>query len=74
MINRRDYAADSPNTVFEIKGIEALSPGKARIDFGDTSIVRGWKDPNDFTKGYNYLVAEGNLFTIPLSIERNYNE
>jgi hypothetical protein len=71
IIKHGGYTAESPNTVFDIKGVTVLSPGKARIELDDTSIVRGWKDPHDFSKGYDYLVAEGDSFTIPLSTERN---
>ncbi|MEK3910891.1 heparinase II/III family protein [Paenibacillus sp. FSL H7-0331] len=71
-INHAGLAVDSPNTVFEIKGSSNLPDGKVRIELGDTPIVHGWKDPRDYSKGYDYLVADGDTFTIPLSTERKY--
>jgi hypothetical protein len=71
-INHAAQTADNPNSVFEIKSYSDLPNGKTRIELGDTPIVHGWKDTRDFSQGYNYLVGDGDTFTIPLSTERKY--
>lgn len=40
--------------------------GRTVIDLGDITLIRGVKDPNDYAAGYEYNIAPGDEFTIPV--------
>ncbi|MBE6551030.1 MAG: hypothetical protein E7665_02720 [Ruminococcaceae bacterium] len=37
------------------------------LDIGDVTAISSYKDPYDFSKGYNYDISENDTFSIPLS-------
>lgn len=55
------------NAVYEIKGVKSQNGNTVVLDIGDITTIRKWVDPNDFSKGYIYDLAEGASFSIPLS-------
>lgn len=57
------------NAVYEIKGVYELQNGRIQLDIGDITLIRGYADVNDFSKGYLYDVAVDDTFSIPLSAE-----
>ncbi|MFC5471191.1 OmpL47-type beta-barrel domain-containing protein [Cohnella suwonensis] len=52
---------------YRIKGVTVLDGGRLKLDIGDITLVRSFKDSNDFSKGYIYDIAEGAAFRIPLT-------
>lgn len=57
------------NASYKIKGARIQDDGKIVLDIGDITTIRQWADPNDFSKGYIYDMAEGARFSIPLTYE-----
>ncbi|MFA9379475.1 MAG: heparinase II/III family protein, partial [Acetanaerobacterium sp.] len=54
------------NAVYKI--LDATPQGSSlRLNIGDTSVVRGWKNILDFGEGYEFDFDLGAAFTIPLS-------
>jgi len=58
------------NASYEIVGIKGKSGDTLTLEIGDITLVRGWKDPSDYSSGYEYNISEGDHFRIPLSWER----
>ncbi|WP_419873736.1 OmpL47-type beta-barrel domain-containing protein [Candidatus Pristimantibacillus sp. PTI5] len=52
---------------FRIKGVTALDGNRIKLDIGDISLVRSYKDPYDFSQGFNYDIAAGAQYRIPLT-------
>jgi hypothetical protein len=55
------------NASYPITRAEALGGGKYKLEIGDLTLIRAFADPEDFSKGYLYDVAEGARFRIPLT-------
>ncbi|MBD2864260.1 heparinase II/III domain-containing protein [Paenibacillus oceani] len=62
------------NGTYEIVGV-SQAPGdqRYRLDLGDTTPIRSYRDANDFSKGYVYDIAQGASFRIPLSYRDSYS-
>lgn len=58
------------NGAYRIKGIKAQDGRNVILNIGDITLIRGWIEANNFSKGYVYDITEGTQFTIPLSTER----
>lgn len=73
LIGRFLYADNdgTRNAAYQIKGVQSLGEGRLKLDIGDITLVRSFKDANDFGKGYIYDVSEGAAFRIPLSVEEH---
>jgi len=54
------------NASYLIEDASAISGG-VRLDIGDTTLITSYVDDYDFDKGYNYNIANGNTFRIPMS-------
>ncbi|MCY9668322.1 heparinase II/III family protein [Paenibacillus alginolyticus] len=52
---------------YRIKNVSVLEGTRLKLDIGDITLVRSYKDPNDFSKGFIYDIASGASFRIPLS-------
>lgn len=57
------------NAVYRIEGVRPRVGNQVVLEIGDASLVRGYVDPNDFSKGYRYDVARGARVRIPLTRE-----
>ncbi|MFK7691572.1 heparinase II/III family protein [Paenibacillus sp. HJGM_3] len=55
------------NGTYEIKGLTRVGPNQYRVDLGDITLIRSYRDSNDFSQGYVYDIAPGAAFRIPLS-------
>ncbi|MBQ2742533.1 MAG: S-layer homology domain-containing protein, partial [Oscillospiraceae bacterium] len=58
----------SDNGSYRIESAEKIANG-VRLNIGDTTLIASYADDDDFSKGYNYNIKEGNVFTIPMSYE-----
>ncbi len=58
----------SDNGSYRIESAEKIANG-VRLHIGDTTLIASYADDDDFSKGYNYNIKEGNVFTIPMSYE-----
>lgn len=54
------------NGAYEIEGVSRDGPGRAIIDVGDQTTIRGFVDAEGPEEGYRYIPHEGAEFTIPL--------
>jgi hypothetical protein len=59
------------NACYLIKNAEKLENGNIRLDIGDSTLIRGYADSYDFSKGYIYDIAPGQKISIPLSENAN---
>ncbi|RKN84289.1 OmpL47-type beta-barrel domain-containing protein [Paenibacillus ginsengarvi] len=57
------------NAAYRIIGAADLGSGRYRLDIGESTLIRSFVDPNDFSKGYVYDIAQGAAFRIPLTRE-----
>jgi hypothetical protein len=55
------------NGAYRILGVAALGGNRYKLDIGDITLIRGYKNPADFTQGYRYDIAENAAFRIPLT-------
>jgi hypothetical protein len=55
------------NTVYPIISASLQNDGTYRLDLGDCSVIRGWKNVNDYGKGYLRDFSLHSKFYIPLS-------
>lgn len=57
------------NAAYTIVGATEVSPeqGRYRLDIGDTTLIRSFMNPNDFSLGYVYDIAVNAAFRIPLT-------
>jgi len=55
------------NAVYPIISATRIANNTYSLDLGDTSVIRGWKDENDYSKGYLRDFSIGTQFYIPLS-------
>lgn len=57
------FKSDIPwDTSYDIKAV-----GDGWISTGDISVVAGFKDPEDFSSDYTYLVNPGDEYVVPNS-------
>jgi hypothetical protein len=72
-----DSKEDDPlmkyNAVYPILSAECTADGVYRLNLGNCSVVRGFKDLNDYSKGYLRDFNIGSKFYIPLSYS-NYGD
>ncbi|MEG2857408.1 MAG: S-layer homology domain-containing protein, partial [Clostridia bacterium] len=54
------------NAVYEIRSASNVGGKNYMLDVGDLTMITGCKDPNDLAGGYNYNIAAGQGFRIPL--------
>lgn len=54
------------NAVYEIKAVRPPTGNLVTLDIGENTLIRGWVDDNDFSKGYKFDIAPGASFQIPL--------
>ena len=52
---------------YRIKDVSVLEGTRLKLDIGDITLVRSYKDSNDFTKGFIFDIASGASFRIPLT-------
>ncbi|RAV23050.1 hypothetical protein DQG23_02285 [Paenibacillus contaminans] len=71
LVNRMIYVQNDGlrNAVYTIKGVKEVNDGTYSIELGDTSLIRSYKNDNDFSEGFIYDIAAGATFRIPLSYE-----
>ncbi|MFD0712608.1 S-layer homology domain-containing protein [Paenibacillus sp. GCM10027626] len=62
--------AGTPNAVFKIKGVAELGNGRYALKLGDTTLIRSYKNDDDFSEGFVYDIAENDSLNIPLSYEK----
>lgn len=55
------------NAAYRIRNAADLGAGRYKLDIGDVTLIRAFADPNDFSQGFVYDVAEGMPFRIPLT-------
>ncbi|WP_409343107.1 OmpL47-type beta-barrel domain-containing protein [Paenibacillus sp. MBLB4367] len=55
------------NAAYLIKGVSVLNGSRLKLDIGDITLIRSYKDSKDFSKGYVYDIAESAAFRIPLT-------
>nr|MBQ4318795.1 hypothetical protein [Clostridia bacterium] len=67
MINIESGA--NTNAAYMIESAEAIGDGMIKLNIGDVTTVKGYVDRYDFSKGYEYHMAEGLAFRIPMSAE-----
>jgi hypothetical protein len=56
---------DVRNAVFEIIAFEREGDTRSSIDIGDVSLIHGFVDPMDHSRGYKYLIEKSDRFSIP---------
>jgi hypothetical protein len=54
------------NAIYLIKDVYLQENRTYRLNLGDSSVIRGWKDANDYSKGYVRDFSLGASFRIPL--------
>lgn len=54
------------NGFYEILSAEKAGEETFSLDIGDCTLIRGYKDPLDFDKGYLYNIKEGARIRIPM--------
>ncbi|MBR3848657.1 MAG: heparinase II/III family protein, partial [Oscillospiraceae bacterium] len=59
------------NSSYVIEGITMTDARNARINLNSTSLISNFVDVMDFSKGYEYNIAENQSFEIPMSYEMN---
>ncbi|MFC3770120.1 heparinase II/III family protein [Paenibacillus sp. GCM10012303] len=57
------------NAAYEIKSAVPLAGGLLRLSIGEKTVVRGYLNNANFNQGYQYDVAVGRAFAIPLVSE-----
>ncbi|WP_158301730.1 OmpL47-type beta-barrel domain-containing protein [Paenibacillus mesophilus] len=57
------------NAAYRIIGATDLGGGRYKLDIGDSTLIRSFVNPNDFSKGYVYDISVGAAFRIPLTRE-----
>jgi len=55
------------NAAYTIQGVTRVDDTHLKLDIGDITLVRSYRDPNDFSKGFIYNIAAGASFRIPLT-------
>jgi hypothetical protein len=55
------------NAVYLIHDARSTNDTTVVLDIGDITLIRGYINPNDFAKGYQYDVAVGAKLTIPIT-------
>jgi hypothetical protein len=56
---------------YRIKDVSVMEGTRLKLDIGDITLVRSYKDSNDFSKGFIYDIAGGASFRIPLTYNTN---
>ncbi|MBQ2741243.1 MAG: heparinase II/III family protein, partial [Oscillospiraceae bacterium] len=59
------------NAAYIIESVDMSDATHGRINFGNVSLINGFVDVKDESKGYTYDVAVGKSFEIPMSYEEN---
>ncbi|MBQ8003747.1 MAG: heparinase II/III family protein, partial [Oscillospiraceae bacterium] len=59
------------NAAYVIESVDMSDTTHGRINFGNVSLISGFVDVKDESKGYTYDVAVGKSFEIPMSYEEN---
>ncbi|RAV21064.1 heparinase II/III domain-containing protein [Paenibacillus contaminans] len=54
------------NAAYEIKSAVKRSETSWELGIGDITLIRGYRNPNDFAEGFVYDVQENDSFTIPI--------
>ncbi|CAN7158724.1 carbohydrate binding domain-containing protein [Paenibacillus sp. LjRoot153] len=62
------------NAAYTIRGVTVVDNSHLKLDIGDITMVRSYKDPNDFDKGFIYNIASGASFRIPLTYTASHTE
>ena len=60
------------NAVYTIKNATMTGERTARLDVGNITFIRAYRDNSDMALGYVYDIAENRSFTIPMSYEMNH--
>lgn len=53
---------------YPVQSVEPANGGRLRLDLGDTTLVRGPVDPEDYDKGLAYNIKTGQTFDIQTSV------
>ncbi|MBQ9984866.1 MAG: Ig-like domain-containing protein, partial [Oscillospiraceae bacterium] len=59
------------NASYIIRGVRLDGSKKARISLGNITAIDNYIDKTDISLGYEYDIAEGRVFEIPMSYEEN---
>ena len=59
------------NGAYEIVAVEPEGGDRAKLHLGNTTLIRRFRDPENFDAGYVYNLDEGAAFYIPLSKSRS---
>lgn len=57
------------NAVYKIYGVIMVNERETVVDIGDQTLIRRYRNKEDFPAGYVYDIREGASFNIPLSFE-----
>ena len=57
---------NAQNSVYPILSAARTGDGKLVLDLGETTLIRRYRDSANFDAGYEYNIAEGQRFRIPL--------
>ncbi|MBQ8003557.1 MAG: hypothetical protein IJ299_00455, partial [Oscillospiraceae bacterium] len=66
-VEREEYG----NSTYVIESVKMLDGTRARINLGNVTLISGFVDAKKEDLGYNYDVAVGKSFDIPMSYEDN---
>lgn len=55
------------NGAYRIRGATDLGDNRYKLDIGDITLIRGYKNPANFAEGYRYDIEENASFRIPLT-------
>lgn len=58
------------NAVYEIKSVDSIGTGQYILHLGNSTLIHRYVDDHDFSKGFVYDIAPGDVFYIPLSYIR----
>ena len=61
------------NGAYEIRDAELDSGNRIRLDLGDRTLIRRYRDEEDFSEGYVYNISSGAEATLPLSEVRRFD-
>lgn len=60
---------DQQNGAYPIKGVKHLRGNQYRLEIGEATLIRKYKDPHNPKKGFIYNIAKNQRWKIPLSAE-----
>ncbi|HOJ11648.1 MAG TPA: S-layer homology domain-containing protein, partial [Clostridiales bacterium] len=59
------------NAAYKVNGIKSVNGNEVTLDLGASTLIRSYVNSSDISQGFNYNIAEGNSFVIPMSLEKS---